>query len=118
MDRTAAEHFAENWVAAWNSHDLPRVLEHYEEDFEMSSPLIVHIAGEPSGKLRGKRAIGEYWRKALAAVPHLRFELLCALAGVDSVVVHYRGHRGLCAEVMRIGASGKVISASAHYQDP
>jgi predicted HD phosphohydrolase len=36
MYRTVAERFAEDWVAAWNSHDLGRILEHYEEDFEMS----------------------------------------------------------------------------------
>ena len=35
-----AERFATDWIAAWNSHDLDRVLTHYEDDFEMSSPLI------------------------------------------------------------------------------
>ena len=118
MHRAAAERFAKDWVAAWNSHDLGRILEHYEEDFEMSSPLIARIAGEPSGKLRGKRAIGDYWRKALAAAPELHFELLSVFTGVGGVVVHYRGHRGLIAEVLQFGASGKVISASAHYQEP
>ena len=116
MDRTAAEHFAEEWVAAWNSHDLERILEHYQEDFEMASPLIVRLAGEPSGKLRGKPAIREYWRRALAAAPQLQFELLNVFAGVDSVVIQYRGHRGLSAELLQFGADGKVCSAAAHYQ--
>jgi len=35
-----AERFGADWIAAWNSHDLDRVLTHYEDDFEMSSPLI------------------------------------------------------------------------------
>ena len=87
MDRTAAEHFAEEWVAAWNSHDLERILVHYHEDFEMASPLIVRLAGERSGKLRGKSAIRECWRRALAAAPQLQFELLNVFAGVDSVVI-------------------------------
>jgi len=116
MDRTAAEHFAEEWVAAWNSHDLERILEHYQEDFEMASPLIVRLAGERSGKLRGKSAIREYWRRALAAAPQLQFELLNVFAGVDSVVIQYRGHRGLSAELLQFGADGKVCSAAAHYQ--
>jgi len=49
MQQGFAEHFAREWVAAWNSHDLERVLEHYEDDFEMSSPIIVTLMGEPSG---------------------------------------------------------------------
>ena len=115
MDRTSAERFAEDWVAAWNSHDLERILEHYQEDFEMSSPLIIRIAGEASGKLRGKPAIREYWRRALAAAPQLRFELLAIFAGVDSVVIHYRGHRGPSAEVLHFGSDGKVRAAFAHF---
>jgi hypothetical protein len=39
-----AEMFAAEWIAAWNSHDLDRVLSHYSETFEFSSPHIVTIA--------------------------------------------------------------------------
>jgi ketosteroid isomerase-like protein len=110
-----AERFAKEWVAAWNAHDLDRVLSHYEDDFEMSSPVIVSMVGEPSGTLRGKPAIRAYWAKALKLLPNLRFELLTALAGVNSVTVYYKGHRGLVAEVFHFGASGKVSKAYAHY---
>ena len=51
MDSKFANKFAAEWIAAWNAHDLPRVLSHYTEDFEMSSPKIVQIAGEASGRL-------------------------------------------------------------------
>ena len=27
-----SERFAKEWVAAWNAHDLDRVLSHYEND--------------------------------------------------------------------------------------
>jgi hypothetical protein len=118
MDIATAKRFAEDWVATWNSHDLARILEHYDEDFEMASPLILRFAGERSGKLRGNQAVGEYWRKALSAIPDLRFELLEVFAGVDSVVIHYRAHEGLSAEVLRFGPNGKVIAAAAHYQKP
>jgi len=103
-----AEHFAREWVAAWNSHDLERVLE---------SPIIVTLMGEPSGKLKGKAAVGAYWAKALKALPGLHFELLAALAGTDSVTVYYRGHRGLAAEVLHFGSGGKVRAAFAHYAE-
>ena len=35
--------------------------------------------GEPSGKLRGKAAVGGYWAKALQILPDLYFELVTAL---------------------------------------
>lgn len=110
-----AAHFAADWIAAWNAHDLPRILSHYAEDFEMSSPVIVQLVGEPSGRLRGKAAVGAYWAKALAAIPDLRFELLTTFVGADSITLHYRGPRGLGAEVFHFGAGGKVVRAFAHY---
>jgi ketosteroid isomerase-like protein len=64
MDKAFAENFAKEWIAAWNSHDLDRILEHYEDNFEMSSPIIRTLADEPSGTLRGKAAVRSYWAKA------------------------------------------------------
>jgi hypothetical protein len=72
VSRDFAERFAEEWISAWNSHDLVRILSHYEDDFEMASPRIVEIACEPSGVLRGKESIGAYWEKALRLIPELR----------------------------------------------
>lgn len=51
-----AERFARQWVEAWNAHDLERILAHYEDDFERTSPVIARLAGEASGTLRGKPA--------------------------------------------------------------
>lgn len=112
-----SERFAKEWVAAWNAHDLDRVLSHYEDDFEMSSPVIRGMVGEPSGTLRGKPAVRAYWAKALEAIPSLRFELLTVLTGLNSVTLYYKGHRGLVAEVFHFGSSGKVSKASAHYAE-
>jgi hypothetical protein len=117
MEKGFAERFAKEWVAAWNSHDLERILAHYDDDFEMSSPIITALVGEPSGRLRGKTAVGAYWAKALQSIPNLRFELLTALAGVNSIIVYYSGHRGLAAEVLHFGPSGKVREAFAHYAE-
>jgi ketosteroid isomerase-like protein len=110
-----ATQFAAHWIAAWNSHDLAWVLDHYADDFEMSSPYIARIAGEPSGTLRGKAAVGAYWAKALERMPDLRFELVDTLAGVDSVVLYYRGVSGMAAEVFIFDAHGKVAKAHANY---
>jgi ketosteroid isomerase-like protein len=115
IDHAFAKHFAAEWVAAWNAHDLDRVLSHYAEAFEMSSPYIAQIAGEPSGVLRGKAAVGAYWKQALARMPDLRFELVDTLVGAGSVTLYYRGVRGMAAEVFFFGDDGRVTRAAAHY---
>ena len=116
MDKAFVEHFAADWIHSWNAHDLDKVLSHYADDFEMSSPVIVQVAGEPSGVLRGKPAVGAYWKKALELIPDLHFELISVLAGVTSIVLYYKGARGcLAAEVFHFGAGEKVSKSFAHY---
>ena len=115
LTKDFADHFAADWIAAWNAHDLPRILSHYADDFEMSSPYIVQLLGEPSGRLKGKATVGDYWRRALERTPTLRFELIDTLVGVDSLVLYYRGARGLAAEVFFFNEGGLVSKAGAHY---
>jgi ketosteroid isomerase-like protein len=54
LDKAFADHFAQDWIDAWNARDVERVLAHYTDDFEMSSPVIIRVTGEASGTLRGK----------------------------------------------------------------
>lgn len=116
MDKAFVEHFAEDWIASWNAHDLERILSHYADDFEMSSPVIIQVTGESSGTLRGKAPVGAYWKKALGLIPDLQFELLSVLAGVNSITLYYKGARGrLAAEVFHFGSDNKVVRAFAHY---
>lgn len=120
IDTAFAQQFAADWIAAWNRHDLDAILAHYADDFEMASPLIPQLAGEPSGVLRGKTRVGGYCARALTppaltVPPRLRFELIGILTGVDSVALHYRSRRGPAMEVFQFDSSGKVIRAAAHY---
>ena len=64
MSMQFALHFAEDWIASWNSHDLDRILAHYTEDFEMSSPLIVQLMGEPSAEVFWFDAQNKVYRAA------------------------------------------------------
>ena len=116
IDPQWALSFAHEWIEAWNSHDLERILSHYSEDFEMASPLIVERMGEPSGVLKGKAAVRPYWEQGLVARPPLRFELIEVLAGVRSITIHYRSiGRRVVAEVLEFNARGEVIRGAAHW---
>jgi ketosteroid isomerase-like protein len=54
MDKAFADHFAADWIESWNAHDLGRILSHYADDFEKSSPFIIQIAGEPPAHSRAR----------------------------------------------------------------
>jgi ketosteroid isomerase-like protein len=116
----SARRFAAEWIEAWNSHDLERILSHYADDFEMHSPFIVERMGEASGMLKGKQRIRPYWEKG-PADGTLRFTLQEVLAGVNSIAVRYRRHTGNSAvEVLFFEGGGggpdhKIIRGVAHY---
>jgi ketosteroid isomerase-like protein len=96
IDRAFAREFAADWIAAWNSGDLERIFSYYADDFEMRSPLIAERGFSPTGVLRGKAAVRPYWGGGLAAAkPRLKFELIDAYAGVNTIAIHYRsvGHK-------------------------
>ena len=111
-----AEGFADEWIAAWNARDLARVLSHYTEDFEMSSPYIRQIAQEPSGTLKGREAVAAYWQTALERVPDLHFELRTVFVGAESLCLYYQSSAsGMVAEVLFVNDNGQVYKAAAHY---
>lgn len=115
-----AQRFASEWIAAWNAHDLDRVLALYTDDFVMSSPKIVQLADDPTGTLHGKPAVRACWATALQHYPDLKFELVSTLVGVDSITLYYKGYYTRtnirhAAEVFHFNPAQKVIRALAHY---
>ena len=116
----AAQAFAQDWLEAWNSHDLPRILSHYRDDFEMSSPLIVQRGFSPDGVLRGKAVIAEYWKIGLAAQPPLRFELIEVFRGAGMICLLYRSvtRNRRVIEWFRFDQAGLVSHAAGIYGEP
>ena len=104
------------WIAAWNSRDLERVLAFYSDDAEMTSVRIPEFVGEPSGTLHGKDALRAYWGKGLPLIPNLHFTLIDTYVSPDSVVVFYQNELGgkIC-EYLRLDAAGKIRQGSANH---
>ncbi len=114
-----ADRFAHEWLAAWNAHDLERILAHYAEDVEFTSPFIVRVLGDPAGLVRGKAALRSYFARGLAAYPELWFTLRRVYPGVRSVVLEYESVNALlAAEVMELDAHGEIRRVQAHYRAP
>ena len=120
IERAWAEAFGREWIADWNAHDLERILAHYADDFEMTSPLIVERMGISSGRLEGKGAIRPYWSQGLAAMPQLRFELLNVMVGVNSVAIVYESVplSRVVIERIEFDEQRRAVRAEALYGAP
>ena len=116
MDKEQAQQLAEEWYAAWNTHDLERILSHYGDDVVFVSPFAVEIAGRADGRLESKVALRAYFGAALERFPDLKFEPIALMTGLDSLVLHYRSVQNLlAAELMVVGEDGQVTEVRAHY---
>ena len=94
MDHIELKKAATTWIEDWNTRDLDRIMEHYAEDVEFESPSVVHRWGHTDGKLIGKNALREHFKKGLDLPPDSPFELIDILLGVDGILVVYRQANG------------------------
>ncbi|WP_299673135.1 nuclear transport factor 2 family protein [uncultured Roseobacter sp.] len=107
--------FAEEWEAAWNAHDLDRILAHYSADVVFRSQKAMRLTGR--GEIHGRGALRGYWAAALAQQPDLSFIVVDVLRGHGMVVILYRNQRDvLAAETLRFGPDGLVVEASACHR--
>lgn len=119
IDQAAAAGFAEDWYAAWNAHDLERILRHYVDDVEFTSPFIAVLDDNPSGVLHGKAALRAYFARGLERFPDLHFEPLDLLCGVGSATLYYVSVEGRrAAEVMELTGDYRAARVYAHYRTP
>lgn len=94
MPTPDAQRFANEWVSAWNAHDVEAVLVHFHDDAVFTSPVAARILPESTGVVHGKDALRHYWSTALAMVPELHFDVIGVYQGESTLVINYRNHRG------------------------
>ena len=88
------QRFAQDWLDAWNAHDVEAVLAHFADDVVFTSPVARRVLPDSDGRLQDKQAVRDYWNLALARIPDLRFELVDVYSGIDTLVIHYRNQLG------------------------
>jgi predicted ester cyclase len=116
MMNDEARKLANDWVAAWNAHDLDLIMTHYEDAIELTSPAAAQLLGTPHGRVVGKPNLRAYFQRGLEAHPELRFQLEDVLWGINSVVLYYTNQKGTrTAEFMELSANGKVARVVANY---
>ena len=117
MDAFSAEWIANEWIDAWNAHDLDRILSHYSEDVTLSSDMVRTVTSGDTCTVSGKQALRAYWRQGLDRFPDLHFRPIHVFPGAQSLVLVYHAVSGLIgAEFMRLDADGKICEVHAHYR--
>lgn len=115
LTKDDAHRFAAEWIAAWNAHDLDRIMSHYDDAVVLTSPVAAERLGRADGTVRGTADLRAYFAGGLQAYPTLRFDLEHVFWGVRSVVLSYANQRGTrTAELMEL-AGDKVVRVVANY---
>jgi ketosteroid isomerase-like protein len=119
MTTEFATAFAQEWIKAWNSHNLDTILSHYSEDFSIESPLALKRFPETGGTVTGKENVRKYWAWGLENNPALKFEILDLLIGVNSLTIYYlnTASNKKAVEVMSFNSDMKVNKAIVNYSE-
>ncbi|HUC61138.1 MAG TPA: nuclear transport factor 2 family protein [Alphaproteobacteria bacterium] len=107
---------AEQWIAAWNSRDLDRIMEHYAVDVEFEANTVVRRWHKEDGKLVGAAALREHFRLGLELSPGLRFDLEEVFTLPSGYAVLYRRDNGnRVIDVVELDRDGKARRVKAFY---
>jgi ketosteroid isomerase-like protein len=90
LSEAQGRQLAEEWVAAWNAHDLDAIMALYAPGIVFQTPTIIATLGIPDGCVSGAPALRTHFERGLARLPDLRFDLGQVYVGVHSILITYR----------------------------
>jgi hypothetical protein len=115
MDHQHAQRFVEEWVRAWNAHDVDAVLDHFTDGAVFTSPVAAQLLEHSDGVLRGKPAIRDYWTRGIELIPDLHFEVVGCYVGTTTLVINYRNQKGGLVNEVLTFEGGLVVSGHGTY---
>jgi len=77
-------------------------------DVVFQSRFAVHLLGEASRTIKGKRDLTHYFERRAGGGSSIEFEFLGVFHGVDTLVLHFQSKTYKCAEFMELNPEGKV----------
>lgn len=115
VDHADAVAFADEWVEAWNSHDLEKVLSHFADNVVFTSPVAAQFLDDCDGVIRGKAALRAYWAEGLRRIPDLHFEVVGVYVGVHALAINYRNQLGRLVNEILIFDGSLVTQGHGTY---
>lgn len=83
---------ARRWLAAFNAHDVERLVALYADDARHTSPKIRALHPDTGGELVGKDALRAWWQDSIRRLPTLRYEAFAITADAERAVMEYWRH--------------------------
>jgi ketosteroid isomerase-like protein len=110
---------ANGWIAAWNSGDLKTLLDHYADDVVFYSSAATRRWNTADGKLTGKTALENHFRKAFEEFPNMKLDFRHLLLGTEGALLVYQRETGrLAADFVLFNAEGKVKEIRVFNEEP
>lgn len=110
------QEFANNWLVAWNSKDIEKIIEFYSDEIVLVSPAVKNVTGYQDGVIIKKSEIKDMWLKVFQQIPELQYSLVAVAVGIDSLTIHYTS--SLCdmvADVLKFDRDWKIIKSCTYY---
>jgi limonene-1,2-epoxide hydrolase len=110
---------ANKWFAAFNEHDLEKLLSLYDDNAAHYSPKLKIRQPETNGYVKGKAALRAWWQDAFDRLPTLHYEVTSVTANNARVFMEYtRQVSGepdmLVAEVLEV-KDGRIIASRVYH---
>src|SRR5688572_23724124 len=113
------EFIAQQWFAAFNTHDLEKLLWLYDDNAEHFSPKLKIRKPETNGFVVGKTALRDWWQESFDRLPTLHYRVTSLTANNERVFMEYvRQVEGeddlLVGEVLEV-LDGKIVASRVYH---
>ncbi|QMW04855.1 nuclear transport factor 2 family protein [Spirosoma foliorum] len=116
MNQEQAYQFADEWISAFNAHNLAAILDHYADELAFYSPFIPLLKFNESGCITSKRDLERYFQLGLATYPNLHFTLHNVFVGINTLSIYYTSvNDRLACEVFQLDKQGKAEVIFCQY---
>lgn len=110
---------ANDWMAAFNIHDLEALLSLYDDNAQHFSPKLLIRQPETKGLIQGKEAMRNWWQDAFDRIPSLKYIPITFTANDDRIFMEYKRQADgdpdmMVAEVLEI-KDGLIIYSRVYH---
>jgi ketosteroid isomerase-like protein len=116
MTHEDAEAHAKDWIEAWNTRDLERILSHYSQNVVFEAETVKVRWKKADGKLHGIEELRKHFALGLELAPELKFEFERVFLAPSGYAILYRRENGnRVIDTITIDDVGHAAKVTAYY---
>ncbi len=117
--KMTSEDIAQNWLDAFNDHNLDQLLSLYDDNAIHFSPKLKEMKPETNGLIKGRHALNAWWADAFERLATLHYKKVNIISNAEYAFIEYlRSVLGeddlMVGEVLQI-KDGKIISSRVYH---